>query len=206
MSGQQGAIQRTSTVPLMQQSYARTPQQILEPVSLEELVEDALSIHQAALGRHSVHGGRELTHAPPVLTEKHKVLMILVNLISNAKYALAAVPKEERRLTVKLGHPVAGHVHIEVRDNGMGIAPELLTRIFQHGGWNGFETLWRLREVAPSLPVVLCSAYSDYSWEEFIRGFGGAHALAELRKPFNKQQLHQLALALSGAQGTSLRG
>jgi CheY-like chemotaxis protein len=65
-------------------------------------------------------------------------------------------------------------------------------------GWNGFETLRHLREVAPELPVVLCSAYSDYSWTEIIREFGGTHLLAELRKPFNTQELNRLTLTLTG--------
>jgi CheY-like chemotaxis protein len=64
-------------------------------------------------------------------------------------------------------------------------------------GWNGFETLRHLRTVAPSLPVVLCSAYSDYSWEEIHKEFGGEHVLTELRKPFNKKELHELALFLT---------
>ncbi|HEX8433831.1 response regulator [Archangium sp.] len=66
-------------------------------------------------------------------------------------------------------------------------------------GWNGFETLRHLRQVAPSLPVVLCSAYSDYSWQEIAHEFGGPHLLAELRKPFNTQELNRLALTLTGA-------
>jgi two-component system NtrC family sensor kinase len=117
----------------MQQRYARTPQQLLEPVQLGELLEDALRINQAALGRHSVQVERNLVEVPPVLTEKHKVLMILVNLISNAKYAMDALPREERRLSVRLGQPSAGLIHLEVRDNGVGIAPEMRTRIFQYG-------------------------------------------------------------------------
>jgi CheY-like chemotaxis protein len=64
-------------------------------------------------------------------------------------------------------------------------------------GWNGFETLRHLRKVAPSLPVVLCSAYSDYSWNEIASEFGGTHLLAELRKPFNTQELNRLALTLT---------
>jgi two-component system, NtrC family, sensor kinase len=96
-------------------------------------VEDALRINQAALGRHSVQVERTLVEVPPVLTEKHKVLMILVNLISNAKYAMDVLPREERRLSVRLGKPSVGRIHIEVRDNGVGIAPEMLTRIFQYG-------------------------------------------------------------------------
>ncbi len=65
-------------------------------------------------------------------------------------------------------------------------------------GWNGFETLRHLRSVSPSLPVVLCSAYSDYSWEEIHREFNEEPTLTELRKPFTKEQLHQLALSLTG--------
>jgi CheY-like chemotaxis protein len=64
-------------------------------------------------------------------------------------------------------------------------------------GWNGFETLRHLREVTTSVPVVLCSAYSDYSWEEFVQAFGEEHPLKELRKPFDAEELHRMALSLS---------
>ncbi|MFL5346826.1 MAG: response regulator [Hyalangium sp.] len=64
-------------------------------------------------------------------------------------------------------------------------------------GWSGVETLRHLRKVAPTLPVVLCSAYSDYSWEEIAREFGHAQPPLELRKPFNSQELRQLALRLT---------
>jgi CheY-like chemotaxis protein len=67
-------------------------------------------------------------------------------------------------------------------------------------GWNGVETLRHLREVAPTLQVVLCSAYSDYSWEEIAREFGAPQTLLELRKPFNSQELRALALRLTRAQ------
>ncbi|WP_239469888.1 ATP-binding protein [Archangium violaceum] len=117
----------------LQQRYARTPQQMYEPVQLAELVEDALRINQAALGRHHVTVERNLADVPVITTERHKVLMILVNLISNAKYAMDVVPEGQRRLGVRLEQLDAKHVRIEVRDNGVGIAPEMLTRIFQHG-------------------------------------------------------------------------
>jgi len=64
-------------------------------------------------------------------------------------------------------------------------------------GWNGVETLRRLRAVAPSLPVVLCSAYSDYSWEEILREFGQSPLLQEMRKPFNSQDMRQMAIRLA---------
>lgn len=63
-------------------------------------------------------------------------------------------------------------------------------------GWNGVETLRHLRQVDPSMPVVLCSAYSDYSWEEILREFGASPLLVELRKPFDSDELRQRAQAL----------
>jgi CheY-like chemotaxis protein len=65
-------------------------------------------------------------------------------------------------------------------------------------GWNGVETLRHLREVAPSLQVVLCSAYSDYSWEDIVREFDQSELLLELKKPFNSQKLRQLVFRLLG--------
>jgi CheY-like chemotaxis protein len=67
-------------------------------------------------------------------------------------------------------------------------------------GWNGIETLRHLRQVAPTLPVVLCSAYADYSWEELLQELGETRHLTELRKPFNGQELYQLAHTLTGAE------
>ncbi|PTL77527.1 histidine kinase [Vitiosangium sp. GDMCC 1.1324] len=115
----------------VQQTHARMPR-LQEPVNLADLVEDALRINEAGLSRHQVKVERQLAPLPPALTDKHKVLMILVNLFSNAKYAMDGVPPEARRLEVKL-ESSAGRVRIEVRDSGVGIAPELLTRIFQYG-------------------------------------------------------------------------
>jgi CheY-like chemotaxis protein len=64
-------------------------------------------------------------------------------------------------------------------------------------GWNGTETLRHLRQIAPSQQVVLCSAYSDYSWEKIVQEFGEPELLVELRKPFNSTRVRQLALTLT---------
>nr|WP_257461696.1 ATP-binding protein [Archangium lipolyticum] len=116
----------------MQQNYARTPR-MHEPVNVAELLEDALRINAAGLTRHQVKVQRHLAALPPVMTDKHKMLMILVNLVSNAKYALDEAPLGERLLTVKLERTTADRFRIGIHDNGMGIAPEMLTRIFQYG-------------------------------------------------------------------------
>jgi signal transduction histidine kinase len=46
---------------------------------------------------------------------------------------MAGTPESERRLTIQVEPPVDGRIRLEVRDNGVGIAPEMLTRIFQRG-------------------------------------------------------------------------
>jgi signal transduction histidine kinase len=116
----------------VQQNYARTPR-LHEPVHLEELLEDALRINAAGLTRHGTRVERHLMALPPVLTDKHKLLMILVNLISNASHAMERAAAGERRLIVKLERGPGDYVRIEVRDTGVGISPEMLLRIFQYG-------------------------------------------------------------------------
>ncbi|OJH37084.1 ATP-binding protein [Cystobacter ferrugineus] len=116
----------------VQQNYARTPR-LHESVRLADLVEDALRINSAGLIRHQVKVVRHLAALPPILTDKNKTLMILVNLVSNAKYAMDGVPPAERTLRVELEPAESDRVRIQVHDNGMGIAPEMLTRIFQYG-------------------------------------------------------------------------
>lgn len=125
-------VEHIRTIVELQQSYAMSSS-LVEAASLEELLEDALRIQGAALGRHGITLERHLIPLPRVMVDKHKLLQILLNLISNAKYALNDNPPGERRLTVRLERPADDRVRMQVCDNGMGIAPELLTKIFQHG-------------------------------------------------------------------------
>jgi CheY-like chemotaxis protein len=70
-------------------------------------------------------------------------------------------------------------------------------------GWSGLETLRQLRKIAPHVPVVFFSAYSNYSWEEITQEFGSSPLLVELRKPFNSLEMRHLALTLSAPRGSS---
>jgi CheY-like chemotaxis protein len=63
-------------------------------------------------------------------------------------------------------------------------------------GWNGIETIRQLWLVSPDLQIVLCSAYSDYSWSEIVQTLGATDNLVILRKPFDNIEVLQLALAL----------
>ena len=64
-------------------------------------------------------------------------------------------------------------------------------------GWDGVETIARVWKQFPDLQVVICTAYSDYSWEKMIRQIGKSDSLLILKKPFDNIEVLQLAHALT---------
>jgi len=64
-------------------------------------------------------------------------------------------------------------------------------------GWDGAETIERIWEVDPGLQVVICTAYSDYSWTELFQRLDGRDRLLVLKKPFDNVEVEQLAAALT---------
>ncbi|MGJ5819688.1 response regulator [Paludibaculum fermentans] len=64
-------------------------------------------------------------------------------------------------------------------------------------GWDGVETITHLWHAYPSLQVVVCTAYSDYSWNEIQRHLGQSENLLILKKPFDNIEVIQLAHALT---------
>src|ERR1051325_1632324 len=64
-------------------------------------------------------------------------------------------------------------------------------------GWDGIETIRHLWQADPELQVVICTAYSDYSWEDIVRQLGQSDNLVILKKPFDHVEVLQLAHALS---------
>ena len=64
-------------------------------------------------------------------------------------------------------------------------------------GWDGVETIAHLWRTYPNLQVVLCTAYSDYSWNDMQRRLGRSEKLLILKKPFDNIEVMQLAHALT---------
>ena len=64
-------------------------------------------------------------------------------------------------------------------------------------GWDGVETISRLRGVDPRLQTVICTAYSDYSWSDIQRRLGHSDSLLILKKPFDNIEVIQLAHTLT---------
>ncbi|HEX2573347.1 MAG TPA: AAA family ATPase [Polyangia bacterium] len=124
-------IEHIRAVVEVQQNYAKTTL-FVDECDLSKLVEDVLRIQTPALRRHGIAVRSEATGVCKGRVDRHKVLQILLNLISNAKYALTAVPQEQRHLLVRLSADGV-RAQIQVVDTGTGIAPEDQARLFSHG-------------------------------------------------------------------------
>jgi PAS domain S-box-containing protein len=124
-------IEHIKEIVAMQQSYARRSG-VIDTLDIRVLVEDSLRMNEGAFTRHGVVLSREFEDVPPIQVDKHKVLLILVNVIRNAKYACDEAKSGEKRVTVRVR---AAHdsALISVIDTGVGIPKENLQRIFNHG-------------------------------------------------------------------------
>ncbi|MHC4920046.1 MAG: sensor histidine kinase, partial [Planctomycetota bacterium] len=108
---------------------------VVEEARAKEMVESALQMNDTALQRHAVQVVRDYQEDVELVTDRHRVLEILINLITNAKHAMATGREEGRKLTVRVSKCAqdVDAVKIDVEDNGMGIAKDILEKIFSHG-------------------------------------------------------------------------
>ena len=64
-------------------------------------------------------------------------------------------------------------------------------------GWDGLETIEHLWRVDAELQVVICTAYTDHSWEYIVRRLGHDDRLLILQKPFSSIEVSQVATSLT---------
>jgi PAS domain S-box-containing protein len=129
------SVEHIKEVVAIQQSYAGASR-VVESLRFDELLDDALRMNAEALSRHKVGIVKNLGELPALPLDRHRLLQILVNLISNAKHAMNHTPNQNQYITfgAELVDAEAGRVlRIMVADNGEGIAPENLIRVFAHG-------------------------------------------------------------------------
>ena len=64
-------------------------------------------------------------------------------------------------------------------------------------GWDGIETTEMIWKAYPDLQVVICTAYSDYSWGQMTERLGTSDRLLILKKPFDNVEVMQMASTLT---------
>ena len=126
------SIERIKEIVAAQNEYARVSG-VVETVKIADLIEDALRLTASPLPEQDAVVSREFDPQLPEMTgDRHKMLLILGNLIRNARYACQESGREDRRLTIRATRE-ADCVRIGVIDNGVGIPRENLSRLFNQG-------------------------------------------------------------------------
>ncbi|OHB60428.1 MAG: hypothetical protein A2Y12_18760 [Planctomycetes bacterium GWF2_42_9] len=104
-------------------------------INLSDLIENAILINKAGLEYHKIDVIREFEDFGTISIDEQRVLQILVSLIDNAQQALAESSNNPKLLTVRT-KKAGEKIKIEISDNGIGIKPEDLVKIYS----NGFTT------------------------------------------------------------------
>ena len=127
----QESLTHIKEVIRLQQTYAGGVL-LEEEVILSNLLEDALRIEKSAIEDTGIKVIQNYDDDILIHSDRHKLMMILINLLSNARDALLDSNQENKE--IKLGaENVGNYILLYVEDNGSGILPENLARIFNHG-------------------------------------------------------------------------
>lgn len=124
-------VEHIKQIVAMQQSYAKAGG-IVQNLKPAELIEEATRMTQASTERHGVRFKTNFADVPLMETDRHQVLQILVNFITNAVQAVKIRPDGERQIILTLAEKT-DRIFFSVEDNGVGISADNLQNIFQHG-------------------------------------------------------------------------
>jgi PAS domain S-box-containing protein len=129
-------VEHIKEIVRVQQTHARSGN-VKEQIKVVGLIEDALRVNLVGGTENAaIEVVREFEADPILLGDRHAILQVLINLVSNAKHAIAGNGRPEKRLTIRtsLEHRDGDEFFVVcVTDNGIGIEPANLTRIFNHG-------------------------------------------------------------------------
>ena len=129
------SVDHIKEIVATQQSYSGATS-VAEAVQVKDLLEDALRMNAGSIAHHQIEIVKEFAEVPVVLLDKHLMLQILINLIGNAKQALNGRSQRPHQIKLKVDiaeSADAPRLRIRIEDNGEGIAPENLKRLFAHG-------------------------------------------------------------------------
>ena len=128
----QGMIDHINQIVAAQQNYAQVSD-IVESIESEALVDFSLKMAEASITRHNITVSREFEPCAKIRVSRQKTIQILVNLLRNAKEAMDEANPPQKLLNVRIEPAGQSRVAISVRDNGTGISPDTLSRIFNFG-------------------------------------------------------------------------
>jgi two-component system sensor histidine kinase/response regulator len=114
--------------------------------------------------------------------------------------ASGTAPRDLSNEGYEVDYATTGEQALELVRSGLQTdEPHVLAFVdmYMPDGWDGVETISRLWDVSPELQVVLCTAFTDYTWSQIITRLGKTDQLLILKKPFDKIEVRQLARGLT---------
>ena len=132
MTGLIGNVQHIKEIVSTQQSFAKVLG-VTERLDPEEIVEEALSLNEDLTARYNIFLIRHYDCDYEILGDRHKIIQILVNLLTNARDAMLDIEPHRRKLTIRIVQENEETVGISISDTGVGIKPENLSNVFHHG-------------------------------------------------------------------------
>jgi NO-binding membrane sensor protein with MHYT domain len=125
-------VEHICKIVAAQQTYARRGG-VNELVDVAELLDNAIALNFGAGAATGVQIIRRYDLVPMITIDRHKLVQILGNFLSNARHALKDRPEGHRVLTLRIRAQSADWLIIEVEDSGVGIDAEALSRLFEFG-------------------------------------------------------------------------
>ena len=122
-------VEHIRVIVTSQQASARCSR-IIEQLQIAALIDSAIKVNEEILARHDVQLITEVCELPTVVSEQHSILQILINLIKNA---VEASCERESSIVTVTAIKESRCVRIDIEDNGVGISPEQINSLFQHG-------------------------------------------------------------------------
>jgi signal transduction histidine kinase len=123
-----GSVDHVKAVVATQQAYARAKAPV-ETFELADLVAEAIRLS----GKHAIDIANRVPAGIAMTTDKHRVMQILLNLISNASHAIAAAPDAPRQIEIDATASPDGRARLSVCDHGVGIDAVTMPKLFRHG-------------------------------------------------------------------------
>jgi signal transduction histidine kinase len=125
-------IDRIKAVVAMQQTYARRRTTGRTREGLDAVIRDAIELIRPQYETHGIAIELHPSDAPPMLLDVPGLTQVLGNLLANAKDAVLESQTMARRVIVSAS-VASGHLRVDVRDNGTGIAPDRIGELFRFG-------------------------------------------------------------------------
>jgi two-component system, NtrC family, sensor kinase len=123
-------IEHIKNIVTMQQSHTGS-MGVIENLRASIVMNDAININLASMGKHGIEVVRAYEDDPEMAVDKHKLIQVLVNLVSNAGHALSN-KKNDKRITIGIKKS-NDSVVFYVEDNGVGIDKSDIARVFEFG-------------------------------------------------------------------------